>query len=183
METAAFKFSTFFWRITSSHIITYFVMGVIAANLLNYREVFESSESFRAYDSPWIAAGPGLQVIRGLIISLALWYFKDSFLFQKYGWLKLWGLMVGLTVLSTAGALPGSVEGFIYTTVPIAEQLKGYFEVLPQLGFFSLLVCYWYERPRKIWNILSVILVSLIMLMSLMGVLAALGYLEVPNGG
>lgn len=164
-------------------MITYFVMGVIATNLLNYQEVFESTESLRAYDSPWIAAGAGLQVIRGLIISLALWYFKESFLYQKYGWLKLWGLMAGLTILSTASASPGSIEGFIYTNIPVVDQIKGYIEVIPQVGFFSLLVCYWYERPKKIWNILSIVLVSLIVLMSLMGVLAAMGYIEVPSDG
>jgi len=69
METEKFKFGTFFWRITSSHMITYFVMGIIAANLLNYKEVFDSSETLRDYDSPWIPAGPGFQVIRGLIFS------------------------------------------------------------------------------------------------------------------
>ena len=164
-------------------MITYFVMGVIAANMLNYREVFESSESLRTYDSPWIAAGAGLQVIRGLIISLALWYFKERFLYQKFGWLKLWGLIVGLTTLSTASASPGSIEGFIYTTIPLVDQIKGHIEVIPQTGLFALIVCYWYERPKRIWNILSIILVSLIVLMSLMGVLAALGYIDVPSGG
>ncbi len=182
METEKFKFGTFFWRITSSHMITYFVMGIIAANLLNYKEVFDSSDTLRAYDSPWIAAGAALQVIRGLIISLALWYFKESFLYQKYGWLKLWGLIVGLSILSTAGAAPGSIEGFIYTTIPVADQINGFIEVIPQIGLFSLLVFYWYERPKKVWNILSIILVSLIILMSLMGVLAASGFIDAPYG-
>ena len=182
METEKFKFGTFFWRITSSHMITYFVMGIIAANLLNYQEVFNSSETLRDYDSPWIPAGPGLQVIRGLIFSLALWYFKESFLYQKYGWLKLWGLIVGLSILSTAAAPPGSIEGFIYTTIPVVDQIKGYIELVPQTGLFSVLVFYWYERPKKVWNILSIILVSLIVLMSLMGVLAACGIIDVPQG-
>lgn len=180
METKKFKFGTFFWRITSSHMITYVIMGIIAASLLNYKEVFDSSESLRAYDSPWIPAGPALQVIRGLIFSLALWNFKDCFLYQKNGWLKLWGLIVGLSILSTAAAPPGSIEGFIYTTIPVVDQIKGYVELVPQTGLFSVLVFYWYERPKKVWNVLSIILVSLIILMSLMGVLAASGIIDVP---
>ncbi len=180
MGNHKYKFGTFFWRITSSHIITYFVMGVIATNLLNYKEIFDSSESLRAYDSPWIAAGPALQVLRGLIFSLALWYFKDNFLFQRHGWLKLWGLVVGLSILSTTAAASGSIEGFIYTNIPVFDQIKGYIEVVPQTGLFAFMVCYWYEHPKKIWNILSVVLVSLGVFMSLMGVLAANGIIEVP---
>jgi len=175
MEAKEFKFSTFFWRITSSHMITYFILGIIAVNLLNYQEIFDNSDSLRAFDSPWISAGAALQVIRGLIISIALWYFKDCFLYQKYGWLKLWGLIAGLSILSTAGATPGSIEGFIYTTIPVVDQIKGYIEIIPQTLLFAILVFYWYERPKKVWNILSVVFVSLITLMSLMGVLSSMG--------
>lgn len=182
MENHKYKFSTFFWRITASHMITYMIMGMIAASLFNYRDLFENtllSCMYRPFDSPWIAAGPGLQVIRGFIFAVALWYFKENFLFQKYGWLKLWGLLVGLSILSTAGAPPGSIEGFIYTKIPIIDQIKGYFEVGIQTLLFSVLVYFWYLYPRKTWNILGGILVGLIFLMSLMGVLATSGIIQV----
>ena len=178
MESRQYKFSTFFWRISSSHIITYFIMGIIASNLFDYREIFDSSEIFRPYDSPWIAAGPSLQIFRGLIFTLALWYFKENFLFQKYGWIKLWGLLVGLCVLSTTAAASGSIEGFIYTTTPIGDQVIGYIEVVPQVGLFSFFICYWYAHPKKLWNVLSIILVSLGIFMSIMGVLAANGIIQ-----
>ena len=179
MENDSYKFGTFFWRISASHILTYFIMGVIASNLLDYKEVFDNSETYRSYDSPWLAAGMSLQIIRGLIFSLALWFFKNNFIHQKYGWLKLWGLIVGLSILSTAAAAPGSIEGFIYTTVPWSDQVKGYLEVVPQVGLFSFLVCKWYEHPKKLWNILSIIVVLLIVFMSIMGVLAASGIITV----
>ncbi len=176
MNTENLRFSTFFWRITSSHVITYFLMGVLASTLLDYKVLFETpplSYLMRPVDSPWVALGPALQVFRGLVFALALWLFKDRFLFQSFGWLKLWGLLVGLSVLSTTGAAPGSIEGLIYTNVPVSIQLGGYLEVLPQTLLFSWLVWYWYKKPGKIWNILSVILVLLIVLMSIMGWLAA----------
>jgi len=180
MEKHKYKFSTFFWRITASHMITYFIMGIIASNLLNYEEIFNESETFRSYNSPWIAAGPMLQVFRGLVISLVLWYFKDNFLFQKNGWLKLWGLVVGLSVLSTAAAPGGSIEGFIYTTIPIMDQVKGYIELVPQIGLFAFLLCYWYKHPKKAWNIIAGILVGLMSFLSFMGVLAASGIIQAP---
>jgi len=171
------KFGSFFWRITSSHMITYFVVGIIAAYLLNYQEAFENpplSYLMKPIDSPWVAAGPGLQIFRGLVFSIVLWFFKENFLFQRYGWLKLWGLIVGLSILSTAGATPGSIEGLIYTKIPVTSQLNGYFELLPQTLFFSLLVYYWYKKPIMLWNVISIVLVSLIVIMSTLGVLASI---------
>ena len=182
MENQHHNFSTFFWRITAAHMITYMIMGLIAANLFNYRDLFENtllSCIYRPFDSPWIAAGPGLQIIRGLIFALALWFFKDNFLHQNHGWLKLWGLLVGLSILSTTGAPPGSIEGFIYTKIPFLDQVTGYFEVGIQTFLFSLAVWYWYAQPRKLWNVIAGILVVLILFMSTMGVLAASGIIEV----
>jgi hypothetical protein len=179
MGNHQYKFGTFFWRMAASQMVSYMIMGIIATNMLNYKEIFDNSETYRAYDSPWIVAGPSLQMIRGLIFALALWPFKDKFLFQKNGWLKLWGLIVGLSVLSTTAAAPGSVEGFIYTTIPVMDQIKGYLEVVPQTGMFAFFVCYWYAHPRKAWNVLSIILVCLVIFMSIMGVLAASGIVTV----
>jgi len=176
METGKIKFSTFFWRVTSSHVISYFIMGLIAGFLLDYRETFQNpplSYFMRPVDSPWVAAGPMLNIIRGLIFAVVLWFFKDIFLFKKYGWLKLWGLIVGLSVLSTTGPAPGSIEGLIYTKIPVADQLKGYFEVLPQTLLFSLFVNYWYIKPHKGWNIISVILMIIIFILCTMGLIAA----------
>lgn len=183
METQQTKFGTFFWRITAAHMVTYMIMGILAASLLDYQNLFENtlmSCFYRPFDSPWIASGPGLQFVRGLIFALALWSFKESFLHKKHGWLKLWGLLVGLSILSTAGAPPGSIEGFIYTKIPVTDQIIGYLEVVPQTGFFALIVCMWYNKPKALWNIISAILVVLIMLMSLMGVLASLGIIQAP---
>ncbi len=110
---------------TSSHLVTYFVAGILAYALLDYATLFQS-EGFsclmRPLDSKWIAAGPALQVIRGLIFAVALYPFRSVFLADGRGWLKLWGLLLGLAIFSTAGAAPGSVEGMIYTKIP--DQLS-----------------------------------------------------------
>lgn len=176
MEMEKLKFSTFFWRVTSSHVISYFIMGLIASILLDYKEAFENppmSYLMRSVDSPWVAAGPMLNVIRGFIFSVVLWFFKDSFLHKKYGWLKLWVLIVGLCILSTTGPAPGSIEGMIYTKIPIVDQLKGYFEVLPQTLLFALFLNYWYIKPKKAWNIISIALVIIIVLLCTMGLIAS----------
>lgn len=149
-------------------MVSYTLAGVFAYHFLNYKELFETppfSSFMKPTDSLTVAAGPSLQLIRGFIFSVALWPFRDIFLNTKYGWLKLWGLLIGLSILSTTAASPGSVEGFIYTTIPFKLQAIGYFEVVPQTLLFSFGVYYWYKRPKKVWFIISVILVSIILLL------------------
>ena len=164
-------FSIFLWRITSAHLISYTLVGMFAYKFLNYEELLESapfSSFMKPVNSLAVAAGPALQLVRGFIFSIALWSFKDPFLNTKYGWLKLWGLLIGLSILSTTAAAPGSVEGFIYTTIPIQKQVIGYWEVLPQTMLFSLNVYYWYKKPKKAWNIISIVLVSIVLLLSIL---------------
>lgn len=167
-------FRIFCWRITAAHIITYFVAGACAYHFLNYKELFETapfSSLMKPMNSLAVAAGPTLQLIRGIIFSIALWTFRDTFLHTKYGWLKLWGLLVGLSILSTTAAAPGSVEGLIYTTIPIKKQMIGYVEVFPQTLLFSLIVFYWYQNPKKAWHVISIILVSSILLLSMLAII------------
>jgi len=168
------QFITFFWRITSSHIITYFFAGMFAYYFLNYRALFETqpfSSFMKPMNSLAVAAGPALQLIRGFIFSVALWPFRDIFLNTKYGWLKLWGLLLGLSILSTTAAAPGSVEGFIYTTIPVEKQIVGYVEVMPQTLLFSLIIYYWYKKPVKAWYVISIVLVSIILLLTIAAIL------------
>lgn len=176
MENKNLRFGTFFWRVSSSHIITYFVMGIIASFLLNYEKAFANpplSYLMKPVDSSWVAIGPVLQIFRGLVFSIALWLFKDSFLFKEYGWAKLWLLIICLSILSTTGPTPGSIEGLIYTNISVISQMEGYFEVLPQTLLFSLFVFYWYNKPKRLWNILSILLVSLIVILCTLGLLAS----------
>lgn len=67
MDKNGNNFGTFIWRITATHTIAYFTAGIFALLILRYNETFGvGALSFmRPTDSLWIAAGPGLQIIRG----------------------------------------------------------------------------------------------------------------------
>ncbi len=169
------KFSTFFWRITAAHMVTYFIMGMIAFFLFDYEKLF-SSDILQYYmkstDSKWVAIGPALQVIRGLIFAIVLWPFRTIILKSNVGWLKLWGLLLGLSILSTAGPSPGSIEGMIYTQIPVANQIMYLPETVLQTGLFSWIVFRWYKKPNNFLNILFVILLALIIFFAMAGYLA-----------
>jgi hypothetical protein len=166
------SFGRFAGRVTSCHLVTYFIAGVLAYTLLDYEALFQTSGFaclMRPISSRWVAAGPALQVIRGLIFAVALYPFRSVFLGGGPGWLRLWGLLVGLAILSTAGAAPGSVEGLIYTKIPLGSQLIGLPEVLLQTLAFSLLVTVWHRHPHRAWVIVMGSLTVLGILLSLAG--------------
>lgn len=166
------SFRTFLWRVLSLHITTYFLVGMLAFSIFSYDTLYASGTLqyiMKPTNSLWVAAGPGLQIIRGILFAIILWPFKEIILFGKNGWLKLWLLFLGLAILGTAGPSPGSIEGMIYTKVSFREHLIGMPEILLQTLLFSLLLFYWYKKPSKLINVIVIILVSLILLMSIAG--------------
>lgn len=164
----------FIWRVTASHIISYFIAGVLALFLMKYKQLF-ASEALSCYmrpvDSTWVAAGPGLQFIRGIVISVVLYPFCDKILNSKSGLLYLWGLILGLSFLSTIGPAPGSLEGIIYTKLPFQYHLVGIPETLLSTFLFSWFLTAWYKKETKLFKVVSIVLVILIMFFSLAGAL------------
>lgn len=165
-----------------AHTLTYFLMGILAYNLLNYENSFASgalANYMRPTDSPWVAAGPGLQWIRGILFALAIYPLRENFFHKKNGWLLLGWVLTALGILSTFGAAPGSVEGIIYTNYPVS--IFSYVEVVPQAFLFAALLYYWVNHPEKKWLHWTLgIFFALVLLMSILGVMAATGALEVP---
>ncbi len=102
-------FGRFFLRVTACHMVTYTIAGILAFYLADYQHSF-TSEHLACYMLPtssrWVALGPLLQVFRGLVFALCLYPFRHVFLDEDRGWLKLWDLLVGLVILSTAGRRP-----------------------------------------------------------------------------
>jgi hypothetical protein len=113
-----------------------------------------------------IPFGIVVQPIRGIIFALVFYPLREIFFGRKNGWLILWWTLVGLGIFSTFGPATGSVEGLLYTRVPLADQLIGLLEVIPQAGLLAGLVYYWVNHPEKKWmnwvlGILFVIAIAL----------------------
>lgn len=169
------------------HTLTYFVVGFVAFSVFNYTADFAGPQMrtwMRQTDDPIIALGPALQFLRGILFALAFYPLREILFGRKNGWLVTWLLLVALGIFSTFGPTPGSVEGAIYTTLPLREQFLsgGMLEILSQSFLFSGILYYWVNHPEKRWIswVLGVLFV-LAMLMSLMGYLAAAGYMAVPS--
>jgi hypothetical protein len=63
----------------------------------------------------------------------------------------MWLLLVVVGIFSTFGPSPGSIEGMIYTTLPLGFQLIGLPEVILQSLLLSVILCYWVKHPEKKW--------------------------------
>jgi len=174
-EPAAPGFPTFWWRVVSTHVVTYFAVGVLALQLLDYRHLYSATELrhlMRPTTSPWVAAGGALQLVRGTVFALILWPLAETLV--RRSWLIVFGLFVGLAILGTAGPAPGSLEGAVFTTLPPRLHLVGLPEVVVQTAAFSYCLVAWSRRPARWKTIAAATGVVLVVTMSLLGTLHAL---------
>lgn len=128
---------------TIYHVITYFIFGILASSVFNYKELFTYpviSDYYRNFASFSNIAGPFVQIFRGIIISVSLLPFRNSIRQSKYGWLWLWFLFIAIGILCTPAAAPSSIEGVVYTKFPVWFHLIGLPEILLQTFAFSILL-------------------------------------------
>jgi hypothetical protein len=147
-------FSTLAIKTIVVHTVTYFMAGVMAYTLGDYERTFAEaplSYFMRPTTDAWVMAGPLLQPIRGLIFALAFFPLREVLFARRNGWLILWWVLVALGILSTFGPSPGSVEGMIYTIIPLSAQILGIWETVLQTLLFSVLLFHWVNRPEQRW--------------------------------
>ena len=165
----------FLTRFTLVHFVTYWIFGLLFFTLLGYSALYARPEIavfMRPTTSIWVYAGPLFQLIRGPIMALAIFPFRKVFLHKERGWMLLWGLFIALAILSPAGPTPGSIEGIVYTVLPLQFHLIGLPEALLQTLALSFLFCFWERRPeeKKIWIPLLAIFIAILAL-SILGIL------------
>lgn len=134
---------SFLFSVTVFHTVTYFIFGFVASSIFNYKEVFGLpviTEYYQAFGSVSNVLGPVIQVFRGVLFGLVLLPFKRTIAESRYGWLHLWLLFVGIGILGTPAAAPSSIEGAVYSKLPLWFHLLGFPEILLQTLAFSMLV-------------------------------------------
>lgn len=152
METNRVSLTSLCARTAVVHTVTYFIMGVLASSLLDYRAVFASPTMvcwMRQFGDPMINAGVLFQPLRGILFGLAFYPFREVIFEKKHGWLFLSWLLVAIGILGTFGPAPGSLEGMIFTRIP--AQYMGWLEVVPQAVLLSGALVYWVKHPEKKW--------------------------------
>lgn len=130
-------------RVMFIHVLTYILCEGVFLVLFHYEEWYQQ-ENIRSFMKPVGSSaslvGPVLQIVRGLLFGFILLLLKDSIIFKKHGWLKLWCIIAGIGIINTPGPAPCSIEGLIYTQLPLEFHIKGASEILIQPLLFSYLV-------------------------------------------
>ncbi|HET7294642.1 MAG TPA: hypothetical protein VFM88_19630 [Vicinamibacteria bacterium] len=144
-------FGAFALKVVVVHTLTYFAYGLILSHVFDYGRLFQQEvirDFMRPIDSPYVYAGPLLQPIRGLLFAIAIWPLRAVILASRHGWLILWNILVMVGILSTPAAAPCSVEGVIYSKLPLWYHLIGLPEILLQTLTFSVLLMWWWRRSE-----------------------------------
>ena len=88
-----------------------------------------------------------MQPVRGLLFAFALWPLRSIIFEGKFAWLILWNLFIVFGILSTPAAAPCSIEGIIYSRLPLWYHLIGLPEILLQTLALSIVATWWIKRP------------------------------------
>ena len=94
----------------------------------------------RDFNSISTLIGPFVQVVRGTLTGCILLILKDNLLKEERAWLKLWIVFAGLGIICTPGPAPVSIEGIVYSQLPLEVHLKGAPEIFVQMLLFSVWV-------------------------------------------
>lgn len=156
-ETIAKSIPVFLLRVIIIHTLTYMIAGILASTLLDYRSVYELpiiGDYMLSYGEESVTWGPFIQPVRGLIIGLVLLPFRRFLGNTAYGWFYIWLIMAGIGIVAAPTAAPGSIEGIIYTKLPLWFHFFGLIEVLLQTLVFSIFVHLYLRYPSGIKRIL-----------------------------
>jgi hypothetical protein len=163
------------------HTVTYFLTGLLAFTVFDYAGRFAEpavAHFMRQADDPWVASGPLFQVVRGALFGAVFYPLREIVFARKNGWLILWLVLVVVGIVAPFGAAPSSIEGIVYTVLPMSFHVVGLPEVLTQALLLSFISHYWVNHPDKKWLSWTLgVAFALVLLMSGLGVLSKLGKL------
>jgi hypothetical protein len=170
MQASQPRFLSLAAKTAVCHTITYFCMGLLAFHFLHYAEIYaRPCSGMRQVSEPLVRAGLLFQPLRGILFAAVFYPFRERLFGRKGGWLVMGWMLVGLGIFGAFAAASGSMEGFIYSTAPIREQMQGWLEIVPQALLLSALLCYWVNHPQKKWlswtlSIVCILLIGVVIL-------------------
>ncbi|WP_338368852.1 hypothetical protein [Treponema bryantii] len=138
--------------VTLVHCLTYFICGVFFSNVLRYSWWWQQPvvcDYFRDFGGTANALGPFVQIIRGLLFAFVLLPFREFFKGRKYGWLFMWLLFLGIGIIGPMSSAPSSIEGMVYSKLPLAFHFVGWPEIMIQTLLFCILVCRYINRIEE----------------------------------
>ena len=136
-------------RFVAVHTLTYAFFGIIFMLLSDYFGHFQNdplfSQVMKGSDALTVRLAIPVQILRGALLSFAIYPFYKVIIEQRFGWINLFILLFILTSVGSVITGPGSIEGFLYTKFTF-NPIIGYPEIGAQMLVFSWLFCRWQRK-------------------------------------
>lgn len=176
-----YSFSSIVIKTILVHTVTYFLIGLISFLFLDYSARYADpavAVALRQTDHPLVTAGPLFQVLRGFLFGIAFYVLRNVIFPKRRGWLTLWLVLLIIGIFSPFSSAPGSIEGVVYSTLPMWFHMMSLPELIIQSFLLSYLTHYMVNHPEKRWLIILFgFLSAIIVLLALLGILSTLGFL------
>ena len=135
-------FFIFYIKVAVIHTLTYIFFGIVFSNMFDYSNIYDNdivSNFMRGFESPLTVIGPFLQPIKAIFIAIGLFPIR-KIIITRFGWFILWLIFVCIAIIGSPSSAPSSIEGLIYTQLPINFHLINLPELLLQTFSFSLIL-------------------------------------------
>lgn len=144
MASTKGKFWGYLGRFTIVHVLVYGVTALVfLAGVEFLPEATQTAlQTFGPY-RPLDAINLTGQVLRGILLAIVLYPFYGSIMGRKRGWLFLLAALWGVLRVGSVDPMPGSIEGVIYTEVPLLGHVIGLLFALGEVLIFSQLFLRW----------------------------------------
>ena len=136
------NFIIFYIKVAIIHIFTYIIFATLFSNIIDYSTVYSNllvANFIQDLESTSIIISPLLEIIRALFIAIALYPIRNI-MHSKIGWLYVWMIFVSIGIIATPSYAPSSIEGIIYTKLPMSFHLINLPEILLQTLSFSIII-------------------------------------------
>lgn len=140
-------FWSFALKLTTVHTVTYFIAGQVSFRTLLGPYVVGPKALTWYFKDPsdfvsWVLPD---QILRGILLAIALYPFRQRIieLGTWRGGLAIAGVYLLVGQFACPGTSPGSLEGFVFTRLPIDFQFAVLPEIIAQGLALGLLLSWW----------------------------------------
>jgi hypothetical protein len=145
-----------FWEIivktTVIHTVTYFVVGIGAFYLFNYKATLRNpANNMKPATDSLVKAGVLFQPFRGILFGIVFYLLREVLFFRPNGWLVMWIMLAVVGIFSTFAPAGSSIEGFVYLKSGGGGNRGGLVEILTQSFLLSTMTYYWIAHPELTW--------------------------------
>ncbi len=138
----------FIAEVTFIHLVTYILCSLVFSVLIGYEKLY-AMDVANTFMSPFGGGRtlimPLVQILRGILFGVVLLWLKPLWENGRFGWVKIWGILLLLGLVNPFLPAPASIQGLTLTQLPFSFQMA----LLPEVLVQSLMLSYFSCAKKK----------------------------------